>query len=91
MSDHSHDEHDGPHVLPLKVYIGVGTTLLVMTAVTVAVALIDLGGLNLPVAMIIATFKGTLVCLFFMHLAYDNKFFAFLFIGALLFQNRLMS
>ena len=60
--------HKGPHVMPLSIYLGVGGTLLVMTWVTYFVASIDLGGgWNLAVALSIAFFKGSLVCLFFMH------------------------
>ena len=68
------------HVLPLSVYIGVGSALFVLTGITVAVAQVNLGGMgNLIVAMVVATIKGSLVALFFMHLLYDNKFYAFVF------------
>ena len=68
------------HVLPLSVYIGVGSALFVLTGITVAVAQVHLGGAgNLIVAMAIATIKASLVVLFFMHLLYDNKFYAVVF------------
>ncbi len=80
MEDHANHQHK-PHVLPLSIYIAVGTTLFVLTGITVAVAkYIHLGGTgNMIVAMIIATIKGSLVALFFMHLFYDNKLYAFAF------------
>ena len=57
------------HVLPLSVYIGVGTALFVLTGVTIAATYVDLGGTgNLILAMLIATVKASLVVLFFMHL-----------------------
>ena len=78
MSTKPHSHH--PHVLPLSVYIGVGTALFVLTGVTVAVAHVDLGGTwNLIVAMLVATIKASLVALFFMHLLYDNKLYAIVF------------
>ena len=70
MSDHS-----SVHVLPLRVYLGIGTALLVFTGITVGVSYVQLGAWNIIVALLIASFKATLVALFFMHLLYDNKFF----------------
>ena len=46
---------------------------MLMTMVTVAVAFIDLGILNFPLALAIAIFKATLVILFFMHVKYSSK------------------
>ena len=40
---------------------------MVLTVVTVGAALIDLGSLNIVVAIAIAIVKATLVILFFMH------------------------
>jgi len=72
-------------ILPLRTYLGIGSTLLVLTAITVWVATIDLGTINLLVAMIIAAIKASLVALFFMHLKYDNKLYAVILLTALLF------
>ena len=78
MNTDSHRHH--PHILPLSVYIGVGSALFILTGITVGVAHIDLGGTwNLIIAMIVATIKATLVALFFMHLLYDNKLYAVVF------------
>lgn len=46
---------------------------MVLTAVTVAVAFVNLGTLNFPVALSIAIFKATLVILFFMHVKYSSS------------------
>lgn len=84
MSSESTGHH--PHITPLYIYIGVGTALFLLTAITVVAAQIDLGGtLNLILAMAIATVKAALVALFFMHLLYDNKAYMIVFIGGLLF------
>ena len=78
MNKDSHGHH--PHVLPLSVYLGVGTALFVLTGITVGVAHIDLGsGWNLIVAMLVATIKASLVALIFMHLLFDNKLYAVIF------------
>jgi cytochrome c oxidase subunit 4 len=42
-------------------------TLLALTAATTAVAYVDLGRMNTPVALAIAVFKALLVIAFFMH------------------------
>ncbi|MEW6051533.1 MAG: cytochrome C oxidase subunit IV family protein [Candidatus Zixiibacteriota bacterium] len=73
------------HILPIRVYLAVGTALLVLTAVTVWVAGHDYGEYNLIVAMIIAAVKASLVAAYFMHLRYDNKVYLAVFVGALLF------
>ena len=46
---------------------------MVLTAITVAVAFINLGALNFPVALGIAILKATLVILFFMHVKYSSR------------------
>lgn len=73
------------HVLPLKTYLSVGGALLILTVITVMVAQYQLGEWNLIVAMAIAATKATLVLLFFMHLKYDNKMYAFIFLIAVVF------
>jgi cytochrome c oxidase subunit 4 len=59
--------------------------LLVLTGATVAVAHVDLGNMNLYLALAIATVKAALVVLFFMHLLWDRPFNSMIFIGCLLF------
>ncbi len=71
----SHEAHSRVgHVLPLPTLFAVLGTLLVMTFVTVAVSWFDFGRFNLWIALGIATFKASLVLLFFMHLKYDKPF-----------------
>ena len=62
MSDHTHSKS------PLMTYFAVWAALLLGTFITYKAALLDLGRLNAPVALIIATTKALLVVLFFMHL-----------------------
>ena len=63
------------HVASKSSYFMVFLALMVGTAVTVAVTYIDLGLMNLTVAMAIAITKAMLVILFFMHLKYSPKLF----------------
>lgn len=60
------------HVSPKSIYYGIFGALMVLTAVTVSVAFINLGALNFPVAIGIAITKATLVILFFMHAKYAS-------------------
>ncbi len=62
-----------PHVLPIRVYLGIWSILVVLTGTTVAVAFQDLGPLNNIVALTIAVVKATLVILFFMHAKYSTR------------------
>jgi cytochrome c oxidase subunit 4 len=61
------------HIVPTRIYYLIFLTLMVCTAITVAVAFLDLGPLNIVVAMTIAVLKATLVVLFFMHVKYSSR------------------
>jgi cytochrome c oxidase subunit 4 len=57
-----------------KAYIVVFVTLMVMTVLTVAVSYFHLPvGLAILVALVIASFKGSLVASVFMHLSHERK------------------
>ena len=81
-----HDEHHGiSHVASMKVLLGTGGTLLMLTIVTVLATKVDFGAnINLAVAMFIAVVKASLVILFFMHLKYDKIFHTVVFLSAIL-------
>jgi cytochrome c oxidase subunit 4 len=72
-----------PHVLPVGLYWKIWSTLIGLTALTVAVSYGDFGKANLVVALAVATVKASLVALFFMHLKYDRRFNAVMFVGGL--------
>ena len=79
--------HDGPHVMPLTTYFGVFGALLVLTVITVAVSWWGLpDGLALPVAMAVAAVKALLVCAYFMHLAFEKRFYLLIFVISILFM-----
>lgn len=66
---HTHTQH----IVPLSVYYTIFAALMVGTAITVAVAFVDLGAFNAVVALAIACTKATLVVLYFMHVKYSTK------------------
>ena len=63
------------HTVSFKIYLNILVLLLALTVVTVAVAQFDFGAWNTFIAMFIASIKGALVLLYFMHLKYDDKFY----------------
>lgn len=73
------------HVSPVSSYVAVLVGLFVLTALTYGVSYADLGAASLPVAIIVAVIKATLVCMYFMHLRYDDPYHVFVFLSTLLF------
>jgi cytochrome c oxidase subunit 4 len=61
------------HIVTKKQYSLVFGALLLLTFVTTAVGMMDLGRLNVVVALVIAVIKATLVVLFFMHIYWSTK------------------
>ena len=79
-------EHAGPvghgaHIASLGLYFTVFGILMVGTIITVAIAYVDLGAMNTPVALAIAITKASFVLLYFMHLRWSDRMTS-LFIGA---------
>src|SRR3974377_616775 len=73
MANHTeHTDYVG-HIIPAGRYVGIWVILMVLTAITVFAATLELGVFNIVLALLIATIKGTLVVLFFMHLRYSTK------------------
>lgn len=88
MADHSHahDDHHGPHISPLSLYIKVYVSLLFLTGVTVGVSYLGLPPtLSIIVAMSVALVKATLVGAWFMHLLHDTKFNVLFFLASIWF------
>jgi cytochrome c oxidase subunit 4 len=61
------------HISPTRTYYTIFGTLMVLTAITVSAAFVNLGVMNFPVAISIAILKATLVILFFMHVKYSSQ------------------
>ena len=79
------------HISPIKVYVGIFLTLMVLTTVTIFVAYINLGELNKVVALGIASFKATLVVLYFMHAKYASRLTKLVIVSGLFFLAILLS
>ena len=83
----SDQEHFDPssHIAPISMYVGIWAALMVFTGITVFAATIELHVFNIVLALVIATIKGTLVVLFFMHLRYSTKLTMVTVVAALFF------
>lgn len=76
MSDrHSQESHGG-----YGVYVLTWLALVILTAITVAVAGMNLGKISVLTAVLIASLKATLVLSFFMHLRYERPLFTIMFL-----------
>jgi cytochrome c oxidase subunit IV len=67
MADHSE------HVVSSKLYWLIWGILIVCTFLTAWIATVDLGPFNTVVALVIATFKASIVVLIFMHVKYTGE------------------
>jgi len=77
-------EHTSEHSHGYSIYILVWLALLSLTAITVAVAGIDIGRFTVATALLIASFKTFLVLNIFMHLKSESKTFR-VFVGVAIF------
>jgi cytochrome c oxidase subunit 4 len=73
---------DTDHILPKRVYYTIFGILMLCTYLTVQIAFVDLGRLNVVAALTIAVFKAVLVVLFFMHVKYSPRLTWVVVIGA---------
>ena len=78
------DPHENTHIDSIGTYVKILLALLVATAVTTAVARVDLGGFSIVVALGIASVKMVLVALFFMHIRHSTKLTRLVVLGGLL-------
>ena len=61
------------HIVSPRIYVTIFLALMVLTAVTVGAAFLDLGPFNTVVALVIACTKMMLVVLYFMHVRYSSR------------------
>jgi cytochrome c oxidase subunit 4 len=76
MADAVHEHHEHAphvHVTPLWVYFTVFAALAAGTLLTWYASTLELGVMNTPIALLIATIKATLVILFFMHVIHSTR------------------
>jgi cytochrome c oxidase subunit 4 len=83
LVENPHEDHH--HVSSVAEFTFVFGALLILTIITYLVSFAGLGPWSLPVAMAIALTKGSLVVLYFMHLKYEDRFYAFVFCVTILF------
>ncbi len=67
----SHDS--GHHIIPVKMLYAVIGILVFLTVLTVALAQVELGVFEVPVALAIALTKAGFVVMIFMALKWDNR------------------
>jgi cytochrome c oxidase subunit 4 len=72
------------HISSIGNYVKIFAALMVLTAITVAAAFVDMGALNNVVAMGIALLKAALVILFFMHVRYSSKLIGLIVVSSVL-------
>ena len=65
--------NEGHHVIGYGRLASVWLLLLVLTALTVLVTRLDLGGYKVLAALTIASLKAGLVIAFFMHMKYEGR------------------
>ncbi|MCX7671229.1 MAG: cytochrome C oxidase subunit IV family protein [Anaerolineae bacterium] len=72
-----------PHRYPgSRTYLLVFAALALLTLIEVAVSYIH-GDLKVPLLILLSVAKALLVILFFMHLRYDSRWYAFIFFAPL--------
>jgi cytochrome c oxidase subunit 4 len=91
MSDVAEGEESKVHHAGAGRYIACWLALAVLTAATFSLSSVDLGAWALPVALIIAVTKSTIVALFFMHLWDQRGANRLVFVVSVLFVLVLMS
>ena len=74
-TEHAHPHGHAPHIhiTPLSTYFLIFGALAIGTILTVAASRMDLGMMNTPIALLIATIKAILVILYFMHVIHSTR------------------
>lgn len=77
----AHDEHAHP-VGATGTYWVIGAILFVITAAEIAAYYLEgtLGGIAVPIILVLSAAKFILVVMFYMHLKYDHKLFSGIFL-----------
>ena len=68
------------HQVPIMLYVWVWVALIALTGLTVGAKYADLQHVAIIAALVIATVKGGLVLLYFMHIRYEKPIFAVMFL-----------
>ncbi len=73
------------HIISYKTLFAVLLALLALTGITVGASYVDLGRFNVWVALGIASIKGSLVLMIFMHLKYEGRVLKLSFLSTIFF------
>jgi len=73
------------HIISYWTFAAVLAALLILTVLTVKISMIDIGKLNVWIALLIAVSKSSLVILFFMHMKFEKMAVRVAFIATLCF------
>lgn len=93
-ADHAHDDgqvhgdhspYGLGHISSWQTLVKVWVALMVLTILTVMATWVNLGSLNIWIAMIVAVAKATLVVVFFMHMKHNKPFLMYVFTFSLAF------
>lgn len=80
MDSHTHEE---AHAVPYSTYIKVWAALIALTGITVGAAMLQLHHLAFFTAVLVATVKASLVVLYFMHIRFEHRLFAWMLVAIL--------
>ena len=78
------DRHEQHHIIGYRKLTAIWLVLLVLTAMTVAITRVELGGYKVLTALTIACAKAGMVIAFFMHMKYEGRLLRWLLFLALL-------
>lgn len=76
--------NDSAHITEYKTFAIILGLLFILTGITVGASYVDLGHLNVWIALFIASTKSTLVLLYFMHLKYESGVIKWSFISTVI-------
>ena len=82
MSHEEVEAQDHPPV-PYGVYVKVWAVLVALTVVTVAVSYADMKNVRVLTATLIAAVKSSLVVLYFMHIRFERRLYAYMILAVL--------
>ena len=80
-----HSPYGMGHISTWQTLVKVWVTLMLLTAITVMAVMVNLGSLNIWIAMGIACAKAALVVIYFMHMKHNKAFLAYVFTFSLAF------
>jgi cytochrome c oxidase subunit IV len=70
------ENNGNQHIVPYRTHLMVLLGLVILTMLAVAVTSVELGPLTVTVALLLATVKGLIVLIYFMHLKFDNVIYS---------------